>query len=529
MIRQMILLTKLQICNLFSINEFRYTKDKKRKFSIALLGAVWLLLIGYVMAYAGGSSYILCKLDMGQFVPCALAVGVALVVFLLTIFKAGALIFSKKSYDLQMPLPVSTPAVVMSRFLAMYVTNLGLSLMVMAPGMTVYGLVEKPGFLFYLYGILGILVLPLLPQTVAIIVGAGIVAVSARCKKRNVVEIVLTILFIIVVFGGSIFLSGKEEVDIYEVVKNMAVILENQIRTTYPPAIWLGNAMVYANHMEMLLFVGSSVLLFAVLIYVLQKNYVKVNSLLHAHESKSTYEMEVLQKKSILRSLLERELRHYFSSSVYVTNTMVGYLMMVIMSVAILVLGLEEIEKTVGISGVVLPVIPLILGMMPATMSTTVSSISIEGKEWWIVQTLPIQLKDLIRAKILMNLMVVMPFYVLAEILVCIAIKPAGIQLLWMVCFPAVHILWSAVSGIFINLKLPTFNWESEVYVVKQSAATFVGMLVGLLSGVIPVAIVIVCKNLNINLVYTLLMIVMLIGTWACYGASIRTKAEALG
>ena len=139
MIRQMILLTKLQICNLFSINEFRYTKDKKRKFSIALLGAVWLLLIGYVMAYAGGSSYILCKLDMGQFVPCALAVGVALVVFLLTIFKAGALIFSKKSYDLQMPLPVSTTAVVMSRFLAMYVTNLGLSLMVMAPGMTVYG------------------------------------------------------------------------------------------------------------------------------------------------------------------------------------------------------------------------------------------------------------------------------------------------------------------------------------------------------------------------------------------------------
>ena len=98
-----------------------------------------------------------------------------------------------------------------------------------------------------------------------------------------------------------------------------------------------------------------------------------------------------------------------------------------------------------------------------------------------------------------------------------------------MVCFPAVHILWSAVSGIFINLKLPTFNWESEVYVVKQSAATFVGMLVGLLSGVIPVAIVIVCKNLNINLVYTLLMIVMLIGTWVCYGASIRTKAEALG
>ena len=529
MLKQIKVLTKLQIYNLFSINEFRYTKDKKRKFNIALLGAVWLLLIGYVMAYAGGSSYILCKLDMEQFIPGTLAMSVAFVVLLLTIFKAGALTFSKKSYDLQMPLPVSTTTVVVSRFLAMYVTNLGLSIMVMAPGIVVYGLLEKPGFFFYFYGSLGTLILPLLPQTVATIVGAGIVAISARCKKKNVVEIVLTILFIISIFGGSMFLSGKEEVDIYEVMKNMAPMLESRIRTTYPPAMWVGNAMVYGKHIEMLLFVGSSVLLFAVLIYVLQKNYVKVNSLLHAHESKSTYEMEILQEKSVLRSMWERELRHYFSSSIYVTNTMVGYLMMVILSAAILVLGIEEIEKTVGVSGVVLPILPLILGMMPSTMPTTVSSISIEGKQWWIAQTLPISFKDLICAKILMNLSVVAPFYVLAEVLVCIAIKPTGIQLLWLVLIPALNILWGAVSGILINLKLPVFNWESEVYVVKQSAATFVGMLAGLLSGVIPVAIVIVCKNLNINWFYVIWAIVLLVGTGVCYTASIRTKPEVAG
>ena len=31
MIRQIKLLTKLQICNLFGINEVRFTKDKKKK------------------------------------------------------------------------------------------------------------------------------------------------------------------------------------------------------------------------------------------------------------------------------------------------------------------------------------------------------------------------------------------------------------------------------------------------------------------------------------------------------------------
>lgn len=525
MIKQIKLLTKIQLCNLFSINEFRYTKDKKRKFQIALFGAIWFLVLGYIAAYAGGISFGLCSLQVGQFVPAVLSMSVAMVVFLFTTFKAGAVIFSKKSYDLQMPLPVSTTTVVISRFLTMYVTNLGLTLFVMIPGFLVYGCMEKTGIFFYLYGIIGILFLPLLPLTAATIIGAGMVAIASRYKRKNLVEIILTFAFVLVLFLGSFSMTGMEEGDINEMLYNMAEMLETKISSTYPPALWLSNAMILENHLQMLLFVGSSILLFVVLILVLQKNYVKICSILHAHGAGKAYEMDALQSKSILRSLWERELRHYFSSSIYVTNTMIGYLMMVVVALALLVMGTEKVETAIGVTGVVSRVLPIVLGMVAALMPTTASSISIEGKEWWIAQTLPISMKQLITSKILMNITVVMPFYFVSEILACIAVKPKGTELLWLVLIPALYIILGAVSGMVINLKLPVFNWESEVYVVKQSAAVFVSMLTGMICGVVPMAIMILCQNLSADLLYVAIALVM-VGLIVCSYMMIRTNMK---
>ena len=524
MIRQIRLLTKVQICNLFSINEFRFTKDKKKKFTLFALGLVWLLLIGYVIMYAGGLSFGLCMLDMGRLVPAVLSMSVALLSFMFTIFKAGAVIFNKKSYDIQMPLPVSTTAVVISRFLTMYVTNLGLSLLVMVPGILVCGYMEKPDVFFYLYGIIGACILPLLPLTAATILGAGIVGIAARWKRKNLVEIVLTMAFILVVFLGSFSMSGIEDRDINSLLLNMAQAMEGQIRKVYPPALWLANAMTQKEHLQMLLFAGISVLLFGLFVFVLQKNYVKVSSLINAHSASKAYEMGTLQRKSILRSLWEREMRHYFSSSIYVTNTMVGYLLMVVTSFVILVWGITEMEKALGVSGVLLRVLPVVLGMMPGLMPTTASSISIEGKEWWIAQTLPISMRELVTSKILTNITVAMPFYVVSEILVLIAVKPKGMEFLWLLLIPALYIWLSAVSGIAINLKLPVFNWESEVYVIKQSAATFVSMLAGLVFGAVPLVLLIVCRNISINVLYTCITLGLLLLVAVCYGICRKAK-----
>ena len=80
-----------------------------------------------------------------------------------------------------------------------------------------------------------------------------------------------------------------------------------------------------------------------------------------------------------------------------------------------------------------------------------------------------------------MNLTLIAPFYVIAEILLMLALKPSVLEMLWLLVLPAIFILFTCVYGITINLKFPVFNWDNEVTVVKQSAAAMIGGLGGVL------------------------------------------------
>lgn len=79
-----------------------------------------------------------------------------------------------------------------------------------------------------------------------------------------------------------------------------------------------------------------------------------------------------------------------------------------------------------------------------------------------------------------MNLLLILPFYVLSELLLIFALKPGAGELLWLILIPAEIILFSCVYGITVNLHFPVLEWESEVRIVKQSASAMLGEWAGL-------------------------------------------------
>lgn len=100
-------------------------------------------------------------------------------------------------------LPVSESAIIVSRFMAMYATNLMLSLLITVPGIVMYGIFESPAFDFHIISLIGIIFLPLLPLTIASLMGAVITGISVRFSHKSIVEAVLSILVI-----GAILISG---------------------------------------------------------------------------------------------------------------------------------------------------------------------------------------------------------------------------------------------------------------------------------------------------------------------------------
>lgn len=519
MSKQVIRLCRLQLTNLFGINELLYTKDRAKKMRFIGLSLVWFLVIAMVVLYVGAFSCGLAILGMADIVPMYLYAVASLLILVFSFFKAGSTLFAMKGYEMMVSLPVSRAAVIVSRFLCMYLMNLLMGLLIMLPGLVCYGYFVRPSAGFYAVFLLGSLFLPLLPLTVSSILGAVITAVSSRSRHKSLIETVLMMAVVVGVLGVSLFLPGEESQITEEIFRNLAETLSQQIGSLYPPSVWFADALS-GDAMALCMMIGVPTVIFAVFVLILQKYFQRICAAIHAVTTKNDYQMTHLQKSSHVVALWRRELKRYFSSSVYVTNTLVGYVMAVIASAAICFMGLDRMVAYMGLPGVgavIVRCLPYGLSCLLCMTSITACSISMEGNTFWQVQTLPVTAKDFYDSKILANLSVAVPFYVLSVILLIVAVRPTGFSLVWLVVLPAGYVLFSCVIGITINLLFPVLNWEQEVRVVKQSASMLVSMLIGILSAVLPLGAMMFVGEAWSGLIYFLTFAILLIVTFVLY------------
>ena len=502
MIRQIRLLTKIQICNIFDINKIRYSNDKKSKMKITGLLIAWILLILMLMGYISGIVYQLCQMGMAELIPSVIVVVTSMIVFFFTFIKAGSIIFNNKDFELQISLPVTKTAIIVSRFLTMYITNFILSFLIIIPGIIVYGIMEIPQISFYVYGIIGACFIPLLPLTISTILSSLITAISSKLKHKSIISSVITLILILFVLLFNNQFTSTGELQMMDMTKNIASTLNKQIENIYPMAIWLQKSMINGSLIYLLLFIVVSVIVFFAMVLILQKYFLSICSALNSHSSSNKFNMQELPTSSVKKTLWKKEIKLYFSSSIYVINTMVTYILMVGMSIFILVIGVNSIGEMVVIY-------PIMLGAMVVITPISTCAISMEGKNFWIIESLPITMNDIISSKIFADLSVVFPFYFVSEIISFIAIKPTGINILWLILIPALYIVFGAVCGLLINLRFPKFDWDNDVEVVKQSAATLLMVIVGLLSVMIPCVLLILFKDWNINVLFLLIMIVL--------------------
>ena len=528
MMKQIKTLTKLQLQNLYGLNVLRYTKDKKKKKTTIGLGVVWAFLIVMIAVYIGAAVFGYVYLGMAEIVPAYLIMLASIVILAFAIFKAGSVIFQENAYDILCSLPVSQTAIVVSRFLCMYVENLLLTFLVMVPGIVVYGVMVKPALSFYLIGAVVTVFVPLIPITIATFLGALVTAVASRMKHKSLVSAVLSIGIVVGVLGSTGQMAAMEENFSIEMIQNMSEILTQAIKDIYPPAIWLGSAMIKGDILTGLLCILGGLVVFAMTIALISVKFHEICRGLYGTHAKHNYKMEQLKKTSVLGTLYKREMKRYFASSIYVQNTIVGPVMAIIFAVAVLGVGLDTIQQTMEIPLDIAGAVPVLLAGIFAVMTTTCTSISMEGKEWWIVKSLPIRTKDLLDSKLLFGLSLYLPFWLVSEILLIIALRPGVMELVWLVLLPLILIVFSQVFGLTINLKMPVFDWENEVSVVKQSASAALGGLGGFVVVLVCMVPVLLVPAEYSNLVKGALCIVFAVVTWILYNKNNNVNLQEL-
>lgn len=524
MFNQVLRLTKLQLTNLFGINEFRYTKDSGKRRRYVALAAVWLIMIIMVAGYAGGMSYGLVKVGAGKIIPMYVYVASGMLSLIFSFFKAGSILFSMKSYEMIISLPVSKSAIVISRFMSMYVRNVLLAMVITIPAVAVYGVLEMPSAGFYIICLLGIISAPLLPVTVASVIGAAITAISVRTRHKSIVQAVLTVLIVVAFMAMSMFVEENEMTFSEDMLKNIAPMIESQIAKIYPPALWFSRA-AYGEWAYIIGFAVLPAAVFVAFVAVLQKHFQSICNRLNAVEAKNNYTIKALHASGVLKALYKRELKRYFSSSIYLANTIVGYMLAVVAMIALAVMGTGSLTKLTGVSGIenyISRALPYGMALLMSMGCTTACAISMEGKTFWQLQTLPVGNKDIYLSKILTNLIVAAPFYAVSVICGCFVVRGDVWNYIWLFIMPALYIVFMAVAGLAINLAFPVMEWDNEVRVVKQSASTFISIVTGIVVSVVPMVGVILAGDMA-NVVQAVTVVVLVVGMLAVWG-SIRKK-----
>lgn len=473
-------LIKLELCNIFGLNVFRFSKDKKAKSKSVMLLAVCICLLIMMVFYVGSLAAGLILLGAGEVVPSYLLMISSLLIFIFGMFKAGSVIFRKGGYDILCALPVSSTAVVAGRLVRMYVENLLIVLAVLLPGTAVYVWSLRPGPSFFLTLILGVWFVPLIPMAGAILIGALITGISSRMRHKSLAAAGLSILAMIGILYGSMRISAVGDISL-EMLKELTSFITELLGKVYPPAVWLGWAAVQGNLLQGLLFAGASLGMFGAVSAGTAFFFHQICRSLFGSSARHDYRMGRLKEDSLLVSLCRREFQRYFSSSVYVTNTIMGPIMGCVLAGALLVVGPDALTTPLPVPININGLIPFAFAGIFCMMTTTATSVSMEGKNWWIAKSLPLSAKNILDAKILMNLLLFLPFYFLSEIFLILALRPGAEELLWLLLIPAVFLLFSCVYGITVNLHFPVLNWENEVSVVKQSASCVLGGMGGFL------------------------------------------------
>lgn len=496
-------ITRLQLLASFGLNKALHTTDGKERRKLLLLSCG--ILLGVLMA-AGvsfGYSFMMALAfeQMGR-MDLLLAIMMAvtsIVAFFTTVYKASAVLFSYKDYDLLMSLPIKTGHVVASRILQLYVLNLFFSLIVMLPAGAVYAIKVNPGALFYLFFLMNLLFIPLLPIVAATIIGSFISWISSRFKASRTISLVLTFAVIIVFTAGSFTLEGNGQV-----LTDMGTGLADSIFKLYPLTSMYVDAVCAYRVSSLLLFTLLSVLSFVLFAAVLGTRYKAIYTGLMSSHASRKYVMKPLKVSSAFHALYKKELRRYFSSSIYVLNTGVGMILLLVMSGSLLFISPEQLGELSGIpqlSHGLSTMAPIIVSFFVTISCTTSSSISLEGKQLWILKSSPVPIRTILFSKVAVNLTITLPILAVSGVLLMIPLQTGWIESLLLLVVPVLYACYSAMLGVIVNLKLPKLEWTSEVTVIKQSAAVLAAMLIGIISLIIPAGLSLLLTDVNGNLI----------------------------
>ena len=412
---------------------------------------------------------------------------VTILTFMSGIYKSQGILFEAKDNDLLFSLPIKRSSILFLRIFKLVLFQYIYNLMFLLPAFIVYIIFEHPGLKFYLISLLMTFLLPIIPTVISSIVGYLVKMISSKFKAKKVIQTILSLIVFLIIYILSLNLNN-----FIEDIATKATSINDMLTKIYYPIgayIELINKFNILTLIKLILINTISLILF---VYIGSKFYFKI--IFRSKEiktgSKKLKKNDLQEKRTPLKALTIKELKRYFSSPVYMFNTCFGLILILVMSIVLFIKGEASFKDLLkGMDFDINTTINLlfygIVLFVGTLTSITSSSISLEGKTINITKSLPISEKMILKSKILMALIIELPFILISDLLFIIKFTPSITYIIILLLLSIITIVLSAIIGLLVNLKYPKLNASSDTEVVKQSASSMISVFIGITIAII--------------------------------------------
>lgn len=525
-----LLKTELNVNFGISAFKYKYLKQKKELWQPAIFILAMLSLLPLYIQYIKILGAIFTSLQSINQEGTLLLLGILgsqIMLFLFGISHIFAKFYYSEDLQILIPLPIKPSTILTARFITVLLNEYLTVLPILIPILLVYGIKSSVGFLYWIFSIVIIMTIPIIPLAISSIVVMIFMRYTNIKKKRDLIRVLGSIVMILIILAfqfitqrlATKFPEGGEMDYITALLSERNSMIQ-QIGMRFPPSIWASKALTNFNTWDGILniaiFAGISMLIFYGMVYVSEKVFYKglIGGQEISPQKKKLTEGQLKSRISNVRhpvvAILDRDMKILIRTPIFLMNS-IGAVIIIPFALAMpLMTGDPQTlnmikqfynERTIPLGNLILSAFILFIAATNGIGATTFSR---EGKQFWISRIVPIKIEHQIAGKILSSILV--QILVLALILGGISLL-VPLQISTIIVVTILGILGSipvTELAMFIDITRPLLDWDNPQKAMKQNMNVIFSMMAGMafIFGSAMLALLLLKLNTNPMAIY---------------------------
>lgn len=534
-------LIKIDLNTTFSLSAFKYKMmDKKdRVQTIVLIFALLSLIPMYSLLISFLENIYSAYANIGQksmFLLTGILFSQLIILFFGIIYVMSKYYFSN-DLNILVPLPLKPKDIIGAKFVSLMVYEYITLLPLLLPFIIIYGINEDVNILYWLYSIIVLFFLPIIPLSISSIIVMFFMKYTNIKGRKDLLRTVGYFLLIIVLIMIQIKIQSvtqesllNDENFLYSILTDSNSLVE-KMGIMFPPSMWavlsLSNLNNITGVLYLLLFIAISLAVFLLMIGLSEKIFFSglIGSIEESTSKKSTkVSSKDFQRESpVYLAIAMKEIKMLSRTPVYLINSIGG---VILVPILVLISTITQSSQSLNGLRIILEnnqsLINLIgagfIALLGGLNNVCCTTFSREGKNMWIQRVMPIRVKDQIIGRLLSSIFV----QIIGIVAVCGSLAYIGSLTLEGVFIITILGLLGSIPtgeiGMIVDGYRPLLNWKNPQVAMKQNLNVLINL--GILSLYAFAVGMLVYKLINIldmMYIYIIITVIFIVSSYVFY------------